>query len=171
MPIHHKQDAKGHYFQYGKTGKLYRFKPESKRSVTIAYNKALRQTQAIKSSEGRQKKGKGYYTPEGHYVGNPMLKGKGFEDIIGLIQKGKEFADKNPVLSQAIAPIKEQFKDLGMRAAKGVLRGALGMILGHGKKGKGLLNLYNPTGTFPSYPQPLRMGGRKRGGEKPKIFY
>jgi hypothetical protein len=125
MPIHHKQDAKGHYFQYGKTGAKYYFKPESKRSVTIAHNKALRQTQAIKSSEGRQKKGKGYYTKEGQYVGNPMFQGRGGFSISSIVDK--------------LYPI--VFK------------------MGYEKiTGK----------PMPSIPVGM---GRKRGGEKPKIFY
>ncbi len=52
MPIHEGILKSGkHFFQFGKTGKKYRFFPDKPRSRTIAYNKCLRQAQAIEVSK------------------------------------------------------------------------------------------------------------------------
>lgn len=50
MPIHAGQDKKGHFYQWGSTGKKYYFDPDSKRSVAAAYNRAEKQQTAIYSS-------------------------------------------------------------------------------------------------------------------------
>lgn len=47
MPIYKRKDSKGPYYQYGSKGAKYYFNSTSERSETIAYNKAVRQTQAI----------------------------------------------------------------------------------------------------------------------------
>lgn len=51
MPIYLKKSNKGHYFQYGKSGKKYYFKINSIKSANLAYSKALRQTKAIHANK------------------------------------------------------------------------------------------------------------------------
>ena len=50
MPIHTGQDKIGKFYQWGKTGKKYYFKPEDKQSKQRALNKAKKQQTAIYSS-------------------------------------------------------------------------------------------------------------------------
>ena len=50
MPIHTGQDKNGKFYQWGKTGKKYYFKPEDKQSKQRALNKAKKQQTAIYSS-------------------------------------------------------------------------------------------------------------------------
>lgn len=50
MPIHTGQDKNGQFYQWGKTGKKYYFKPEDKQSKQHALNKAKKQQTAIYSS-------------------------------------------------------------------------------------------------------------------------
>lgn len=50
MPIHQGQDKNGQFYQWGKTGKKYYFKPEDKQSKQHALNKAKKQQTAIYSS-------------------------------------------------------------------------------------------------------------------------
>lgn len=45
MPVRLKKDSIGHYFQYGNTGKKYRFK--TKIQLKKAYEKAIKQERAI----------------------------------------------------------------------------------------------------------------------------
>ncbi len=49
MPILKRKDLQGYYYRYGKSGKKYYYNPQSSRSKKIAYNKSLKQTQAIHS--------------------------------------------------------------------------------------------------------------------------
>lgn len=50
MPIHTGQDKNGKFYQWGKTGKKYYFKPEDKQSKQRALNEAKKQQTAIYSS-------------------------------------------------------------------------------------------------------------------------
>lgn len=50
MPIHTGQDKNGQFYQWGKTGKKYYFKPKDKQSKQHALNKAKKQQTAIYSS-------------------------------------------------------------------------------------------------------------------------
>lgn len=54
MPIHLHSDKTGMYYQYGTTGHKYYYSPSIKNSQENAYQMALMQTRAIKSSEARR---------------------------------------------------------------------------------------------------------------------
>lgn len=54
MPIKAKKDKKGNFFQFGKTGKKYYYRMNDIRSRELAYDKALRQGQAISISKRRR---------------------------------------------------------------------------------------------------------------------
>ena len=49
MPIFKKKDIKGFYYRFGHSGKKYYY--NTSRSQKIAYNKALKQTQAIHANK------------------------------------------------------------------------------------------------------------------------
>jgi hypothetical protein len=51
MPVRKGQDIKGHFCQWGTTGKKYYYKTQ--RGESMAYTKALKQGQAIKASQQR----------------------------------------------------------------------------------------------------------------------
>ena len=54
MPIYHFRDSVGNnYYQFGPTGAKYYFDPDSKSSITKAYNKCLKQAKAIKASQAK----------------------------------------------------------------------------------------------------------------------
>jgi hypothetical protein len=55
MPIYSRKDSKGHFYQYGDTGAKYYY--TNQHDESDAYEKALKQTQAIKASEWRAKHG------------------------------------------------------------------------------------------------------------------
>lgn len=87
MPIHRGKDSKGPYYQYGETGKKYHYISNDKLSRDKAYEKALKQTQAIKASEGRR-------------GGNKLLdKAKSF-----VKEKGSDLLDKLKSLVSKNAP-------------------------------------------------------------------
>lgn len=52
MPINNREDKKGRYYQYGESGKKYYY--HTVIGKERAYQKALRQAQAIKASENSQ---------------------------------------------------------------------------------------------------------------------
>ena len=49
MPIFNQKDQKGSYYRFGHRGKKYYY--NTSRSQKIAYNKALKQTQAIHATK------------------------------------------------------------------------------------------------------------------------
>ncbi len=55
MPIRRIIDQYGHAFQYGTTGHKYYFNPNNERSISIAYVKALKQSEAINASKYKYK--------------------------------------------------------------------------------------------------------------------
>lgn len=55
MPIYLRTDSNGHYFRYGKTGKKYYFKRNSVPSIIKAYDKCLKQANAIRASRARER--------------------------------------------------------------------------------------------------------------------
>ncbi len=55
MPIYLRYDKEGPYFQYGTRGAKYYFNPDSKRSQTIALNKAKLQNRAIHWSKNQKR--------------------------------------------------------------------------------------------------------------------
>lgn len=56
MPIYRKTDQKGSFYRYGDTGKKYYYITGNSKSRQIAYNKALKQGQAIKISQNKYNK-------------------------------------------------------------------------------------------------------------------
>lgn len=56
MPIYRKHNAKGSYYQYGKTGKKYYYIPSNNRSRINAKKKAIKQMIAIEYSQKRRGK-------------------------------------------------------------------------------------------------------------------
>ena len=50
MPIHTGQDKNGKFYQWGKTGKKYYFKPDDEQSKQRALNKAKKQQTDRKST-------------------------------------------------------------------------------------------------------------------------
>ncbi len=47
MPVRKKRDSHGSYYQWGKKGKKYYYKPKDEKSKQRAYRKASRQGMAI----------------------------------------------------------------------------------------------------------------------------
>jgi hypothetical protein len=47
MPVNHRIDSKGHYFQWGNHGKKYYFNPKNQMSIDKAYGLTIKQAHAI----------------------------------------------------------------------------------------------------------------------------
>lgn len=125
MPIRDLKDAKGHYFQYGKTGHKYYYKPNSKRSRTIAYNKCVKQAQAIKISEGSGQCGSGFDYPL--YL---KKQGKGLREALQMA--------KDPAVEASFQQFKNDpaVKDAFQRGLKSMIGSFGSFLFGHGKMPK-----------------------------------
>lgn len=55
MPVNDKKDEKGNYYQFGRDGSKYYYKPDSQRSKTMAFNKSKKQGEAISISKKQVK--------------------------------------------------------------------------------------------------------------------
>ena len=51
MPVHQRRDSRGHYMQWGDTGKRYYFDPDNLRSAARAREKARKQGQAVRARQ------------------------------------------------------------------------------------------------------------------------